>query len=157
MGRISLVSRDDRLISLDITGETEEAARERLITSYNGAIESTRSFAGLKRLLDRFFSGKRVDFDVEYDIAHLGDFTRRVLNEVSRIPFGAVRSYREIGMRLGYPMAARAVGQAVGRNPIPIVIPCHRVVTSSGGLGGFSMGLGLKERLLALEGVTLPH
>ncbi len=73
----------------------------------------------------------------------------------AKIPFGRISSYGRIGRRLGYPMAGRAVGQALGRNPFPIVIPCHRVVRGDGTLGGFGMGLGLKARLLALEGVSL--
>ena len=83
----------------------------------------------------------------------MADFSRRVLLLVKGIPYGTLTSYGAVGKRLGYPSAARAVGQAVGRNPIPIVIPCHRVVRSDGTLGGFSMGLNLKEQLLALEGV----
>lgn len=153
LGKVIVVSRENRLISLDIAKEGATVTRKRLLDQYPGAVETAKSFSNLGRLLEHFFRGEKVDFDVPYDLGQLGSFTRRVLLEVKAIPFGSVRSYREIGKRLGYPMAARAVGQAVGRNPIPIVIPCHRVIRSDGKLGGFGMGLNLKERLLALEGV----
>lgn len=83
-------------------------------------------------------------------------FTARVWQQIQRIPRGQVRSYARIAKDLRRPLAARAVGQACGRNPLPLVVPCHRVVSSDRGLGGFSGGgLDLKRRLLALEGVTL--
>jgi len=155
LGEVTVVSRENRLVSLDITKEGAAVARKRLLDRHPGAVETAKPFGNLGRLLERFFRGEEVDFDVPFDLGQLGGFTRRVLLEVKTIPFGSVRSYREIGRRLGYPMAARAVGQAVGKNPIPIVIPCHRVIKSDGKLGGFSMGLSLKERLLALEGIRV--
>ena len=156
LGAIVLVAREKRLISLDIIRGNEAAARKRLREQYHGAVESVKSFGKLPRLLDQFLRGVRVEFDVPFDLGELGDFSRRVLLEVKKIPYGIVVSYASIGRRLGYPMAARAVGQAVGRNPVPIVIPCHRVVRSDGALGGFGMGLNLKKHLLALEGIRLP-
>jgi methylated-DNA-[protein]-cysteine S-methyltransferase len=157
LGTIVLVAREKRLIALDITQADGAAVRKRLRDQYPGAAESMKPFAKIERLLDRFLRGVRVEFDVPFDLEGMGDFSRRVLLEVKAIPYGAVASYASIGRRLGYPMAARAVGQAVGRNPIPIVIPCHRVVRSGGRLGGFGMGLNLKEQLLDLEGVRLPR
>jgi methylated-DNA-[protein]-cysteine S-methyltransferase len=157
VGRIVLVAREKRLISIDITHDGEAVTRQRLCEQYRNAAESMKLFGKLRRLLEQFLRGAMVEFDIPIDLDGMGDFTRRVLLEVKRIPYGCVRSYREIGRRLGYPMAARAVGQAVGRNPIPIVIPCHRVIRSDGSLGGFGMGLDLKERLLALEGIRLPQ
>ncbi len=157
LGTIVLVAREKRLVALDITREGRAVTRKRLIEQYPGAAESMKPFGKIERLLNRFLSGERVEFDVPFDLGEMGDFSRRVLLEVKAIPYGTVVSYGSIGRRLGYPMAARAVGQAVGRNPVPIVIPCHRVVTSDGRLGGFGMGLSLKEHLLALEGVRLPQ
>ena len=155
-GTIVLVAKDGRLISLDITREDGAVMRKRLHDQYPGSVESAKSFGKLQRLLDQFLRGVKVEFDVPFDLGELGDFSRRVLLEVKKIPYGIVVSYASIGRRLGYPMAARAVGQAVGRNPVPIVIPCHRVVRSDGALGGFGMGLNLKKQLLALEGIRLP-
>jgi methylated-DNA-[protein]-cysteine S-methyltransferase len=157
LGTIVLIAREKRLISLDISIEEGTVTRKRLRDQYPGASESLKPFDRLQRLLDRFLRGKKVDFDIPFDLRGLGDFSRRVLLEVKGIPYGAVTSYGAIGRRLGYPSAGRAVGQAVGRNPIPIVIPCHRVIRSDGLLGGFSMGLNLKKRLLALEGIQLPQ
>ena len=82
-------------------------------------------------------------------------FTARVWREIAKIPRGEVRSYARIAKSLRNPNAARAVGQACGRNPVPLIIPCHRVVASAGGLGGFSGGLKWKQRLLELEGARL--
>ncbi|MCA1595685.1 MAG: MGMT family protein [Chloroflexi bacterium] len=83
----------------------------------------------------------------------LTPFTREVLDETARVPWGEVCSYQELAARVGRPMGARAAGQALGRNPVPIAIPCHRVVSASGGLGGFGGGLCWKRKLLKLEGL----
>jgi len=91
------------------------------------------------------------------DLSRLGSFQRRVLEQLRRIPRGQVRTYRDIAREIGHPGATRAVGTACARNPVPLVIPCHRVVRSDGGLGGYSLrgGVTLKRRLLAQEGVDL--
>jgi O-6-methylguanine DNA methyltransferase len=81
-------------------------------------------------------------------------FSPRVWREIARIPRGTVRSYARIARAMRSPQAARAVGQACGRNPLPLIIPCHRVVASDGSLGGFTAGLDIKRKLLVLEGVT---
>lgn len=108
-----------------------------------------------KRLLSqlrRYFCKRRTNFRVKIDWQNIPDFTRKVLEETKQIPYGEVRSYSEIAKRLGREQGARAVGQALGKNPMPIVIPCHRVIKSDGGLGGFGWGLQWKKRLLELEG-----
>jgi methylated-DNA-[protein]-cysteine S-methyltransferase len=153
MGTVLLVARDGSLLELDLSQQEAPAVRRVLLKRYPDAVESAKPFARLRSLLDQYFRGKRVDFDVPFDLSETTDFTRRVLLVVKHIPFGAVTSYGAIGMMLGYPAAARAVGQAVGRNPVPIVIPCHRVLRSDGALGGFGLGLDLKKRLLSLERV----
>lgn len=91
------------------------------------------------------------------DLSRIGPFQRRVLEQLRRIPRGEVRTYREIAREIGHPGATRAVGTACARNPVPLVIPCHRVVRSDGGLGGYSLrgGVALKGRLLEGEGVDL--
>ena len=85
----------------------------------------------------------------------LGTFTRKVLNELRKVPYGETRSYGWLAKKVGKPGAARAVGQALKRNPIPIIIPCHRIIRDDGTIGGFSMGVNIKERFLALEGVKI--
>ena len=106
--------------------------------------------------LSRFFSGKPVDFTV-YDVEpETGTvFQRKVWSIMRKIPYGETRPYKWIAKKIGKPSAARAVGNACGSNPLPIIQPCHRVVASGGKLGGFSGGLPLKRKLLMLEGITL--
>lgn len=154
LGQITLVARDDRLISLDIERQDARAVKKGVLRKHPGALESTKPFKKLEVLLDRYLRGEKVDFDVPFALEDMGEFTKRVLLEVKKIPWGRAMGYGAIGRKLGYPNAARAVGQAVGRNPIPIVIPCHRVLQGNGGLGGFGLGLHLKEHLLAVEGFT---
>ena len=153
VGSILLVARDGKLIGLDISPKDGSIIRKALFKQYPHASESLKPFARLQPLLDQYLQGRKVVFDVPFDLLNMADFSRRVLLLVKSVPYGTLTSYGAVGKRLGYPSAARAVGQAVARNPIPIVIPCHRVVRSDGTLGGFSMGLSLKEQLLALEGV----
>ena len=100
--------------------------------------------------LAEYFDGKRRDF--ELPLAPVGtDFQQRVWREIARIPFGATRSYAELATRAGAPGAARAAGAATGRNPLSIVVPCHRVVGSGGSLTGYAGGLERKARLLGIE------
>jgi len=101
--------------------------------------------------LSAYFAGKLIAFSSPCDIRHLPDFTRSVLELTAKIPYGEVRSYEWVAQKLGKPKAARAVGNALARNPVPIVIPCHRVVRSDGTIGGFALGSGWKKKLLDLE------
>jgi methylated-DNA-[protein]-cysteine S-methyltransferase len=120
--------------------------------------------AGLERELAEHLAGTRDAFDLPLVLEGVGDWDRRVLEGVRTIPRGATASYGEVARRIGSPGAARAVGGAVGRNPIGLLIPCHRVIAGDGTLGGYGGSwfgsreelLGLKERLLALEGVVPP-
>ena len=100
-----------------------------------------------------YLAGRRTSFDVELDLSHMTPFQQAVLLETARIPRGATASYAEIARRAGRPGAFRAVGNTMNMNPIPLVIPCHRVVGSNG-IGGYGGGLAVKRQLLALEGVT---
>jgi len=103
--------------------------------------------------LRRYFAGEAVDFaGYEVDLQFRSEFERAVLAATRSIPYGQTRTYGQIARAIGEPDAARAVGQALGRNPACIVIPCHRVVAANGGLGGFTGGLRWKEALLRLEG-----
>lgn len=102
--------------------------------------------------LEEYLTGGRREFELELDLVTT-PFYRRVLEEVSRIPYGETASYREVAGRLGVPGGARAVGNAVARNPLPLLIPCHRVIAHDGGLGGYGGGRERKTYLLRLEGV----
>jgi len=106
----------------------------------------------VRRELDEYFAGHRRSFDVPLDLSSVAGFRRRILGATARIPFGAVRTYREVATSAGNDRAVRAAGNALGSNPIPIVVPCHRVVRTGGGLGGYTGGLDRKRRLLQLEG-----
>jgi len=108
-----------------------------------------------RRELDAYFAGTRRSFDVAVDWSLVRGFAADVLRQTARIPFGAVRSYGQVAASAGSPRAYRAAGNALRSNPIPIVVPCHRVLHADGGLGGYSGGLDRKRYLLALEG-TLP-
>ncbi len=102
------------------------------------------------RQLEEYFAGERKEFDLPLHLSGT-DFQVRVLEELQRIPYGQTTSYGAVAQRIGSPKAMRAVGAANGRNPIPIVIPCHRVIGSSGDLTGFGGGLDTKAELLRLE------
>jgi len=108
----------------------------------------------LARELERYFKKGEWRFSVPLDLSCGTDFDRAVWRALARIPPRETRSYGEVARATGRPRAARAVGNACGRNPVPVVVPCHRVV-AAGGIGGFGLGLGLKRRLLALEGIRV--
>jgi methylated-DNA-[protein]-cysteine S-methyltransferase len=105
--------------------------------------------------LEAYFGLRRRAFNLPIDWSLVHGFAGRILRKTARIPFGDVRSYGQLAAQAGSPRAARAVGNALGSNPIPIVVPCHRVLHADGGLGGYSGGLDRKRYLLALEG-SLP-
>ncbi len=107
----------------------------------------------VRRQLDEYFGGSRHAFDLPIDWRLLRGFREAVLRATAAIPFGSVSSYRQIATAAGSPNAYRAAGNALGSNPIPIVVPCHRVLHSGGGLGGYTGGLERKRYLLGLEGV----
>ncbi|MEM3082917.1 MAG: methylated-DNA--[protein]-cysteine S-methyltransferase [Candidatus Caldarchaeum sp.] len=108
----------------------------------------------VKRQLGEYFEGVRRVFNVPIDLRVSG-FARKVLNAVASIPFGEVRSYRDVAVSVGSPKAYRAVGNAVARNPVPIIIPCHRVVKSDGSIGRYGGDENVKAWLLRHEGITL--
>ena len=106
------------------------------------------------RQVGSYFAGERRDFELPLDWSLISGFNRQVLRELaSGVPYGTVVGYGDLADRVGQPGAAQAVGAAMGANPLPVVVPCHRVVESDGGLGGFGGGLETKRTLLALEGV----
>jgi methylated-DNA-[protein]-cysteine S-methyltransferase len=122
---------------------------------FPGAEESPDPFSEAEALLGRYVSGEEIHFTLPVDLSGLKPFTVRVLTEIRRIPYGKIASYGTIARSLGYSNAAQAVGQALKRNPIPIIIPCHRVVRGDCSLGGFGMGMDMKTKLLSLEGIRV--
>jgi methylated-DNA-[protein]-cysteine S-methyltransferase len=109
----------------------------------------------VRRELDEYFAGRRRDFDVALDWSLTRAFSRRVLEATAAIPFGGVSTYGTVAAEAGNGRAARAAGRALGANPIPIIVPCHRVLDAKGALHGYAGGLERKEALLRLEGVVL--
>lgn len=117
-------------------------------------LEAPAKLDEARRELEDYFEGRRDAFDLSVDLSLVrGDFTRKVLRATSRIPFGRTLTYTQVALKAGSPRGSRAAGNALGSNPIPIVVPCHRVIHASGGLGGYTGGLDRKEFLLRLEGV----
>jgi methylated-DNA-[protein]-cysteine S-methyltransferase len=141
--------------------ESSRAATERRLRGLSpdsAPGEPSSSVGQAIAAIERYLAGASVDFaQVPLDLAGVGDFHRRIYDAARRIGWGETATYGELARRVGSPGAARAVGQAMGRNPIPIIIPCHRVLASGRKIGGFSAfgGAATKERLLALEGVHL--
>jgi methylated-DNA-[protein]-cysteine S-methyltransferase len=120
-------------------------------------LRSPRGVEPVRRELDEYFEGRRHDFDLEVDLSPVPAFQRDVLAELVRVPYGQVDSYGGLARRIGRPRAARAVGGALNRNPVPIVVPCHRIVGATGNLVGYGGGLERKRALLSLEGAILPE
>ncbi len=132
---------------IDLHGQPTDALAARLGTQI-GRGENREAV----RQLAEYLAGDRRRFDLPIDLRGT-EFQLYVWHELAQIPYGTTVSYGEIAARIGRPRAARAVGAAVGSNPIPIIIPCHRVIGKTGALVGFGGGLDLKQRLLALEGI----
>ena len=119
-------------------------------------LRTSRPVDPAKRELDEYFEGARTRFDLPLDLRIAAAFGRTVLRELALVPYGQTTTYGALAAKAGKPSAARAVGTIMNRNPIPIVLPCHRVVGSTGNLVGYGGGLERKEQLLRLEG-ALPQ
>lgn len=144
IGDLLLAGEDD---ALNLVGFPEGAMRYDPEPDW---IYNEKPFADARQQLTEYFAGERKEFDLQLSLTGT-EFQLLVLEELKRIPYGATTSYGDIAQRIGRPKAVRAVGAANGRNPIPIIVPCHRVIGSSGDLTGFGGGLGAKEALLRLE------
>lgn len=118
-------------------------------------VRSSARLGAILEQLDAYFAGKRQSFAVPIDAQLMTPFQQRVLDAARQVPAGQLASYGDIARAIGQPKASRAVGQALGHNPIPIVIPCHRIVASNGKLGGYIGGPTIKRKLLALEGARV--
>jgi methylated-DNA-[protein]-cysteine S-methyltransferase len=140
------------LVRVAFPEEDVDAVLERLAQRISPRIvEASAPLEPVRRELEEYFSGSRRDFELALDWALIGPFGRRVLRVTSEIPYGGVLSYGEVAADAGSPRGSRAAGNALGSNPIPIVIPCHRVLRSGGALGGYGGGLDRKRWLLELE------
>lgn len=157
IGPLLLAASPRGLLRIAYTTEVApETVLDRLATRVSPRVlERPQRLDDARRQLEQYFSGARRAFELDCDPALIGPFAQRVLGRTARIPFGATLSYAEVAAEAGSPRGARAAGNALGSNPIPIVIPCHRVLRGGGALGGYTGGLHRKRTLLALEGVPV--
>jgi methylated-DNA-[protein]-cysteine S-methyltransferase len=156
VGRILLASTPRGLVRLAYLDP--DAPEDAVLEELAGRI-SPRVLAAPRRLdeprreLDQYFAGRRSSFEIPLDWQLTHGFGRRVLQATAQIPYGSVSSYRGVATDAGSPRAFRAAGTALGHNPLPIIVPCHRVLHSGGGLGGYTGGLARKRVLLTVEGI----
>ncbi|UXY26895.1 methylated-DNA--[protein]-cysteine S-methyltransferase [Streptomyces sp. HUAS TT20] len=159
IGPLFLAATDDGLVNVvfHATDAVRDRSLERLAAKLGTEpVEAPGSplLAEAIRQVEAYFAGERHDFELPLDWSLISGFNRQVLRELaSGVPYGSVVGYGDLAGRVGQPGAAQAVGAAMGANPLPVVVPCHRVVESDGGIGGFGGGLETKRKLLALEGV----
>jgi len=153
-GTMLLAATDRGLVRLGLPMETFDGVLDELADRISPrVVELPRRLDAARREIDEYFSGARREFDLPLDRRLItGAFAVRVLDELSQVPFGQAITYSEAALRAGSPRAHRAAGNALGSNPIPLVIPCHRVVRSGGAIGGYGGGPELKRRLLLHEG-----
>ena len=152
MGWVGILASANGLLATTLPHPSAEAARQMLGDAVSQAEWVTHRLADLAERIKAYFSGKKVNFPDEFDLSGFTTFQRQVWLQTRLIPYGETRSYSWVAEQIGKPRATRAVGQALGKNPLPIIVPCHRVVASDGGLGGFSGGLEMKRKLLEVEG-----
>ncbi len=155
MGWVGILASAGGLLATTLPQTSAEEARQLLGSRVNQATWSPPSFADLMELLKVYFTGQEVTFPHELDLSEYTPFQRDVWQMTRSIPYGETRSYLWVAIEINRPQAARAVGQALGRNPLPIIVPCHRVVASNGGLCGFTGGLDTKRELLNMESSSL--
>jgi methylated-DNA-[protein]-cysteine S-methyltransferase len=150
VGWVGIVGSDRGLRLATLPQQSERAACE-LLGDLKNAAASSRRFGDLIKRYRAYFSGHQVDFLDKLDLNGATPFQCAVWQATRQIPYGQTRGYAWVAAAAGRPGAVRAAGQALARNPLPIIIPCHRVLASDGGLGGFSGGLEMKKLLLKLE------
>ena len=153
VGTLLVATTAKGLVRISFHSEAEDLVLEELARRVSPRVmKSARKVAPVARELDEYFDGRRKRFDYPLDWSLVGPYARKVLRATAAIPFGKVSTYREVARKAGNPAASRAAGNALGSNPIPVVVPCHRVLRTGGGLGGYGGGLEVKELLLRLEG-----
>jgi methylated-DNA-[protein]-cysteine S-methyltransferase len=157
IGVLTIESNEDSITLITLPSEETERVRSangRRSLPMAGDEQLPAPLAAAVAQLEEYFAGRRRQFDLPLELSGT-DFQKSVWRELAQIPYGETVSYGELALMVGRPHAYRAVGQANGANPIPIVLPCHRVVASGGGIGGYGGGLPMKRKLLALEGAQI--
>ncbi|HEY5977700.1 MAG TPA: methylated-DNA--[protein]-cysteine S-methyltransferase [Solirubrobacterales bacterium] len=152
-GELLLVTTDRGLVRIGLpTQDGDELLQDLADRVSPRVLEAPARLDRVRSELDDYFEGRRTEFELALDWRLSKDFRRRALRAVNRIPYGRTRTYMEVAKSAGNERAVRAAGTACGSNPIPIVVPCHRVLRTGGGLGGYGGGLQMKRALLGLEG-----
>ena len=155
IGALLLAATDRGLVRVGFPTEDHDALLQDMATRLSPRVlEAPAKLDAVRRELDEYFEGRRHDFTTPLDFSLSHGFRQRVLKAIAAIPFGEVRTYKEMATAAGNAAAVRAAGSACGSNPIPLIVPCHRVLRTGGGLGGYGGGLDLKRKLLSLEGVA---
>jgi methylated-DNA-[protein]-cysteine S-methyltransferase len=144
-----------RLAYID-AGQEDEVLADMAARLSPRMLSAPRRLDEPRRELDEYFAGRRHRFELPLDLRLVTDFARRILTATAEIPYGSVSTYRDVAVQAGSPRGSRAAGNALGSNPLPIVLPCHRVVHTGGGIGGYTGGLERKRTLLAIEHGELP-
>ena len=156
LGVVLVGATREGLVRLGLPAEDENRVLEQLAARISPRVlhASRESLTQTRRELDEYFGGHRREFGIPLDWRLTGGFRREVLRATAEIPYGQTASYRDVATRAGSPGATRAAGSALATNPLPIVVPCHRVLSTGGGLGGYAGGLQAKTALLHLEGAA---
>ncbi len=141
------------LIFLTLPKPSKQAILSEIGGLVENSIEADPAFGDLPQRLQRYFKGEKITFPDRLDLSGATVFQRTVWSLTRAIPYGETRGYAWVARQIGSPGALRAVGGALAQNRFPLIVPCHRVIASDGSLGGFSGGLGMKKRLLALEAI----
>lgn len=152
IGCLSIIFTDKGIGRIEIGRDPKHPPAVQMTGHASNTIEQKSMAPAWKRQFENYFQGKPVIFNIPLDIFQGTIFRKKVWKTLQKIPYGETRSYRWVAQQMGMPRAPRAVGQANAKNPIPIIIPCHRVIRSDGSLGGFSCGINIKKALLDLEG-----
>ena len=156
IGPLLIAMSDDGVCEVGFARGNGEAAFHRTLRKRGfEPVEDDERVAPAIAQLREYFAGTRNEFDLPIDMTGITPFTQNVLSAITTIPFGRLSTYQEIAQRIGKPKATRAVGNALGKNPVAIIVPCHRIVRSDSSLGGYTGGIDIKQHLLSLEGSIL--
>ena len=155
LGWVAMVVSPSGITRLTLPHATEQAALGEISLMPDAVRASFERFDEAVCRIREYLRGKPVDFSDALDLSAGTEFQRQVWSSCRSIPYGQTRSYGWIAAQIGKPGASRAVGSALGKNPVPIIVPCHRVLSADGSIGGFSGGLATKKKLLELEGIKV--
>jgi methylated-DNA-[protein]-cysteine S-methyltransferase len=155
IGPLLVAATDRGILRISFDADPEHELERLARIAGRRVLRAPRAVDPARRELDEYFSQRRQAFDLSIDLRGTTPFTVQVLEELAQVPYGQTATYGQLAARVGRPRAARAIGMVMNHNPIPIVLPCHRIVGSNGSLVGYGGGLDRKKQLLRLEGALL--